>query len=76
MLHFGEKQQMLYWDEVEVPNYWINFDPTPNHLAFKECWKKVNELALEILPARSDQVTERFPVAPASWYLKDAIQSE
>ncbi len=76
MLDFSGKKQMLYWDEIEGPNYGINIDPEPHHLKFIECWKKVNALALNFIPARSEPVAEDFRSAPRSWYLKEAIQSE
>jgi hypothetical protein len=76
MLDFSGKRQMLYWDEVEVPNYGINIDPKPHHLKFKECWKMVNALALKFITVRSEPVAEQFRSVPTSWYLKKAIQSE
>jgi len=76
MLGFSGRSQMLYWDEREMPNYGINIDPKPHHLKFKECWKMVNKLALNVVPARSEPVSEGFRKAPRSWYLKEPIQSE
>jgi hypothetical protein len=71
----GKQQQLLYWDEVEAPNYGINIDPKPSHLEFKRCWKAVNHLALVALPDEGEAVKEHIQV-PKSWYLKEAIQSE
>jgi hypothetical protein len=67
---------MLYWDEVEAHNYGINIKPKPHHLKFKECWKIINKLALDVRPGRSEPVRKEFRNVPASWYLKQAIQSE
>jgi hypothetical protein len=76
LLDFSGMNQMLYWDEVEAPNYGINIDPKPHHLKFKECWKMVNELALKVVPVRSEPAAQEFRSAPKSWYLKEVIQSE
>jgi hypothetical protein len=75
MVDLGDKQQMLCWDEVEAPNYGINYSPEPQHLEFKRCWKVINYLALVALPDEGETVTKRFQV-PESWYLKRAVQSE
>jgi len=50
MIDLGDKQQMLYWDEVETPGYGINSFPKPRHLKFKRSWKEVNKLALAAIP--------------------------
>jgi hypothetical protein len=76
MLDFGGKQQMLYWDERESPNYGINITPTEQHLKFKSCWKEVNRLALEAVPKESQPHGEKFQRPPPSWRLKRPIQSE
>ena len=76
MLDFGGKQQMLYWDERESPNYGINITPTEQHLKFKSCWKEVNHLALEAIPKESQPHGEKFQRPPQSWRLKRPIQSE
>jgi hypothetical protein len=76
MLNFGGKTQMLYWNERDDPNFGINFESKPHHMMFKECWKMVNKLALNVIPARSEPTTEEFRGAPASWLLKRSIQSE
>jgi tetratricopeptide (TPR) repeat protein len=75
MLDFNGRSQMLYWDEVEADNYGININPKPHHLKFKECWKIINKLALDVRPGRSEPVRKEFRSVPASWYLKEAIQS-
>jgi hypothetical protein len=69
------KQQMLYWDEREIPGYGINIDPKPHHLEFKRCWKLVNHLALVALPDEGEAVRERVQI-PKSWHLKRAVQSK
>ncbi|MFN3649461.1 MAG: hypothetical protein ACK47B_07740 [Armatimonadota bacterium] len=74
-LDFGKRKQMLYWDEVETPNYGINIDPKPHHRKFKETWKAVNRLALAARPKQSRPVSGRFD-PPREWRLKPAIQSE
>jgi hypothetical protein len=75
MVDLGGKQKMLYWDEIESPNYGINFDPKPHHLEFKRCWKAVNHLGLVALPDDGEALKERVKV-PQSWYLKQEVQSE
>ena len=75
MVDLDGKQQMLYWDEVEVPNYGININPKPRHLEFKRCWKIVNHLALLALPDEGDIVRDRVQI-PEAWHLKRAVQSE
>ena len=76
MIDVGDKQQMLYWDEVESPGYGINISPKPHHLEFKKCWKEVNRLAIAVLPKQSEPYKERFQRPPQSWRLKETIQSE
>jgi hypothetical protein len=75
MVDLDGKQQMLYWDEVESPNYGINIDPKPHHLQFKLCWKVVNHLVLVALPDEGEVVKERIQI-PKSWHLKRAAQSK
>ncbi len=75
LVDLGDKQQMLFWDEREMPGYGINIDPKPHHREFIRCWKAVNQLGLAVLPPEAKPVAEPF-VAPKSWYLKLAIQSE
>jgi hypothetical protein len=76
MVDLLDKKQMMYWDEVESPDYGINVNPKPHHLDFKRCWKIVNHLALvALLPDDGEPVKDRFEV-PKSWYLKRAIQSD
>ena len=72
----GTKRQMLYWDEVERPNYGINIDPKPHHRKFMACWKAVNRLALEAVPRNSNASAEAFVRPSASWRLKLPIQSQ
>jgi hypothetical protein len=76
MVDLGGKQQMLYWDEVESPNYGINIAPKEHHLKFVSCWKEVNRLALNAIPKESQPYTNRFQRPPESWRLKKPIQSE
>jgi hypothetical protein len=76
MLDFGDKQQMLYWDEVESASYGINISPKPHHLEFKKCWKEINKLALAAIPKESEPYKVRFQRPPESWRLKEAIQSK
>ena len=76
MLDFGGKQQMLYWDEREQPNYGINIAPKEHHLKFRSCWKDVNALALKTIPKDSRPYEEHFQRPPPSWRLKKPIQSE
>lgn len=75
LVDVGTKRQMLFWDEVESPNYGINIDPTPAHLEFKKCWKEVNRLALESIPKDSKPREGKFKAVPQSWRLKRPIQS-
>ena len=75
MVDLDGKQQMLYWDEVETPNYGININPKPHHLQFKRCWKIVNHLGLVALPDEGEAVEKRIQI-PESWYLKRAVQSK
>ena len=76
LVQLDGKKQLLYWDEVEMPNYGINTNPKPHHLAFKKAWKSVNKLVVSAIPEDSVEVLERFEAAPKSWYVKPAIQSE
>jgi hypothetical protein len=76
MADFGGRRQMLYWDEVESPNYGINIAPKPRHLKFKECWKDVNRLLIASCPKLAKPVMGRFGPVPKSWNLKPAVQSE
>lgn len=76
MLDLTNKQQMLYWDEVESARYGINISPKPHHLEFKKCWKEVNKLALAAIPKGAEPHKERFREVPKSWRLKKPIQSE
>jgi hypothetical protein len=75
MIDFSGESQMLYWDEREIAGYGINVNPTWRHLDFIACWKAINKLALGALPAQSEPVTGEFR-QPASWIIKEAIQSE
>ena len=75
IVRVGGKEQMLYWDERESPNYGINIDPKPQHLHFKRCWKAVNHLAFVALPDDGEAFTDRVQI-PDSWYIKRAVQSE
>ncbi|HVJ82439.1 MAG TPA: hypothetical protein VNC50_15330 [Planctomycetia bacterium] len=75
MFDLGSPRQMLYWDEVETAGYGINSDPKPQHRDFKRSWKAVNHLVLVALPDEGAEVEDRIQI-PASWYLKEAVQSE
>ena len=75
LVDLGDKKQLLFWDEVEMPNYGINNDPTPTHLEFKRCWKAINRLGLVALPDEGDAVKKPIQI-PRSWMIKEAIQSE
>jgi hypothetical protein len=65
------KQQLLYWDEREMPNYGINVDPKPESIAFKDCWKQVKAAGLKRLKKDLPELpaTESFR-PPNSWKLK------
>lgn len=65
------RQQILYWDERDTPNYGINVDLKPEAVAFKECWKQVKQAGLKRLNKELPELpaTESFQV-PKSWYLK------
>ncbi len=76
MLDLDEEQQMLCWDEVEVPGYGINIQQTPAHLEFIHSWKKVNKLALTAIPTKSRPHEEPFKRTPESWRLKKRLQSK
>lgn len=76
MIDLGEKTQMLYWDEREMPGYGINVNPKPRHVEFMRCWKMVNHLALLACPDQFAPGTQVFNAAPRSWRLKPPIQSE
>jgi hypothetical protein len=75
MLDFRDRQQMLHWDEVETPGYGINIAPKLRHVRFKKRWKEVNELALKAIPQTSTPYQGTFRTPPASWRLKQPIQS-
>ncbi len=76
MIDLGTKKQMLYWDEIEVPNYGINGTGKPQHREFKRCWKMVNHLAMIACPDQFELENKRFDGPPKSWYIKEANQSE
>ncbi len=76
MIDSGDKQQMLYWDEREMAGCGINLSPKPHHLAFKKCWKEVNQLARAAIPQPSEPYPGQFRRPPQSWRLKKPIQSE
>lgn len=76
MVDLGDRKQMLYWDEREMPGYGININPKPHHLEFMRCWKEVNKLALEAIPTESSTHPGRFERPPQSWRPKEPIQSE
>jgi hypothetical protein len=76
MADFGGRRQMLYWDEVESPNYGIHIAPKPQHMKFEECWKAFNRLLLASCPKEAKPVKGRFGPVPTSWYLRPAVQSE
>ena len=65
------KKQMLYWDEVEMPGYGINSNPTPQDLAFIACWKQVKAAGLKRLKKDLHEVSPSQTFSPPkSWYLK------
>jgi hypothetical protein len=72
----GGKRRTLYWDEREGPNYGININPKPQHIAFKRCWKALNNLALVACPDTFTESKEKFSRPPKSWYTEPTIQSE
>ena len=53
LVNVGGRQQLLYWDEVEISGYGINIDPQPHHMAFMKAWKVVNARAMALRPATS-----------------------
>ncbi|MBN2578469.1 MAG: hypothetical protein JXB10_05710 [Pirellulales bacterium] len=75
-VNIGNKKRTLSWDESESPNYGININPQPQHLAFKRCWKMLNLIALVACPDQFHDSHERFSEVPQSWYANRAIQSE
>lgn len=75
MIAVGERQQLLYWDEVESSTYGININPEPHHLAFKTAWWEVNKLGIRALPSEATRFGGEFTNAPNSWRLKQPIQS-
>ena len=75
LVRVGERQRILYWDEVEAAGYGINIDPKPHHMAFKQTWHALTRTLVEALPPRSTTLSISFQ-PPPTWYLKDAIQSD
>ena len=75
MAKFDNKQQILYWDEIEKSNYGININPQPHHLKFIKTWKDLNNIVITNLPQPTGKILQPFQ-PPKSWYLKPAIQSE
>jgi hypothetical protein len=76
MIAFGGKRQMLYWDERDIPGYGINAVWSPQREDFKTCWRAVNRLAVEAIPAHPQPVRGQFLRAPKSWFVKPAIASD
>lgn len=74
-VELGEHKQTLYWDEVKVEGYGINFNPQPQHREFIRCWEALNSLGLAARPKQSETVLERVRPQP-SWSFRPAIQSE
>lgn len=75
LVRVGGREQILYWDEVEAPNYGFNSHPKPHHLDFKRAWKAVTDAVKASLPAASKAYSGTFS-PPPTWYIKPAIQSE
>jgi len=71
MVDAGGKQQTLYW--VEGVTEWMT---TPGRKEFVRAWTTVNHLALLPCPDDAKLAEEGFVGRPASWYLKEKIQSE
>jgi hypothetical protein len=69
------REQILYWDEVELPGYGINVAPKPHHLAFKKAWHAVDAVLAERVAKAGKTDTIEF-TPPSSWSIKPAIQSE
>ncbi len=75
LVRIGGREQILYWDEVEAPNYGINTHPKPHHIEFKKTWRAVTDAVKSSLPASSKPFTGTF-APPQTWYIRPAIQSE
>lgn len=73
LVQIDGRAQILYWDEVEHPNYGINVALRERHRQFIATWHAVNKLALSSLPA--DSAPSAFEPVPKSWYVKRKIQS-
>lgn len=67
LIDLGKQQQILYWDEVESPTYGINSDP--RYRTFKECWKALNQLALDNRPTDAVMAVGKFRKVPRRWYV-------
>ena len=71
------KQQMLFWDEREIPGYGINSNPKPQHLAFIRAWKQAKAAGIKQLGGSlTDLAGVQTFRPPDAWYLKKPIQSE
>ncbi len=70
MVRLGKQEQVLYWDEIESSNTGIDLSPTEAKTQFKQCWKMMNQLALDARPQESKKVEEPFRPPPRTWYGK------
>ena len=75
LVRVGDREQILYWDEVVTAGFGINIQPKPQHVAFKKTWQEISDL----MKARTPRVSTPLDLAfapPPTWYVEDAIQSE
>lgn len=70
MFRLGTQEQILYWDEIESTSTGIDLLPTEAKTQFKQCWKMMNQLALDARPQESKKVEEPFRPPPRTWYGK------
>jgi hypothetical protein len=70
MASIDDRQQMLYWDELDVPGR------QPRHVKFAQAWRAVNDILSAHFPSASTAVPSASIAIPKSWYLREAVESE
>lgn len=75
MVRIENKQQVLYWDEIESHTTGINVRLTEAMIQFKECWKKLNLIALNARPRETKPAEEPFHRPPRTWREKSGFSS-
>jgi hypothetical protein len=76
LVDLGGKRQTLHWDEVETSGHGANSFPSFAYGRFRRCWKKINKLALTVLPKTAQPYTNQIEGFPESWRAPDTAKAE